>query len=77
MVQHLSGGGGAYNGNGGAASPVTSPVQGYAGGTGATQAGLPGPADQGGGGGGALEQDNLELEVVVLVVMAVTDLHMH
>ena len=24
-----------------------------------------------------LEQDNLELEVVVLVVMAVTDLHMH
>ena len=50
-----SGGGGAYNGDGGSSSPVTSPVQGYAGGTGAQQLGLPPTNDQGGGGGGATE----------------------
>jgi hypothetical protein len=43
-----SGGGGYFNTSGGSASPVTSPVQGYAGGLGAT-----GASYRGGGGGGA------------------------
>ena len=47
-----SGGGGGYNsGSGGASSPVTDPVQGYAGGDGENSA----PAFGGGGGGGASE----------------------
>jgi hypothetical protein len=40
-----SGGGAGHNSNGGASSPVTSPVQGYAGGT--------GQSEEGGGGGGS------------------------
>jgi len=46
-----SGGGGGYAGTVGASSPVTSPVQGYAGGLGLNT----GPAYGGGGGGGASE----------------------
>ena len=48
-----SGGGGQYSGAGGSSSPVTSPSQGFAGGSGALFLNRPYEVDQGGGGGGA------------------------
>ena len=50
-----SGGGGQYSGAGGSSSPVTSPSQGFAGGSGALFLNRPHEIDQGGGGGGASE----------------------